>query len=102
MREEDESGFCKFFRSLPEKGDETVRIFDRGDYYSAHGEDAQFIAGSVSWHSFACTGGHTERLIGLQNHSCYTPFRSGTRSRIGDHDNHSLSQLLARRPLSFE
>jgi hypothetical protein len=48
MREEDESGFCKFFRSLPQKNEDTVRIFDRGDYYSAHGEDAQFIANSVS------------------------------------------------------
>jgi len=48
IKEEDESGFCKFFRNLPEKDDETVRIFDRGDYYSAHGEDAKFIANTVS------------------------------------------------------
>ena len=47
MREDDESGFCKFFRSLPHKNEDTVRIFDRGDYYSAHGEDAKFIANSV-------------------------------------------------------
>ena len=47
MREEDESGFCKFFRTLPESSEETIRIFDRGDYYSAHGEDAKFIANSV-------------------------------------------------------
>jgi hypothetical protein len=47
IKEEDESGFCKFFRNLPEKNDETVRIFDRGDYYSAHGEDAMFIANTV-------------------------------------------------------
>jgi DNA mismatch repair protein MSH2/vacuolar protein sorting-associated protein IST1 len=47
MREDDESGFCKFFRNLPQKSDDTVRIFDRGDYYSAHGDDAKFIADSV-------------------------------------------------------
>ncbi|KAK1916380.1 MutS-like protein [Pyrenophora teres f. teres] len=47
IKEEDESGFCKFFRNLSEKHDETVRIFDRGDYYSAHGEDAKFIANTV-------------------------------------------------------
>lgn len=47
LKEDDESGFCGFFRSLPQK-DYTVRIFDRGDYYSAHGEDAKFIANNVS------------------------------------------------------
>ncbi|KAI8938464.1 MutS-like protein [Plenodomus lindquistii] len=47
MQEEDETGFCKFFRNLPELGTETIRIFDRGDYYSAHGEDANFIASTV-------------------------------------------------------
>jgi DNA mismatch repair protein MSH2 len=48
MREEDESGFCKFFRNLPEKNSDTIRIFDRKEYYSAHGEDANFIANTVS------------------------------------------------------
>ncbi|KAF2274652.1 DNA mismatch repair protein [Westerdykella ornata] len=47
LKEEDESSFCKFFRNLPHKGNDTVRIFDRGDYYSAHGEDAKFIAATV-------------------------------------------------------
>lgn len=47
MREDDESGFCKFFRNLPNKDDDTIQIFDRGDYYSAHGEDAKFIANSA-------------------------------------------------------
>jgi len=56
MREEDESGFCKFFRNLPEKNAETIRIFDRGDYYSAHGDDANFIATTVSsgWRRINC------------------------------------------------
>lgn len=47
LREEDESSFCKFFRNLPQNNGDTVRIFDRGDYYSAHGEDAKFIANTV-------------------------------------------------------
>jgi hypothetical protein len=47
LKEEDESSFCKFFRNLPQKDGDTVRIFDRGDYYSAHGEDAKFIASTV-------------------------------------------------------
>ena len=47
LKEEDESSFCKFFRNLPQKED-TIRIFDRGDYYSSHGEDAKFIANHVS------------------------------------------------------
>jgi DNA mismatch repair protein MSH2 len=49
LKEEDDAGFCKFFRNLPEKDVDTVRIFDRGDYYSAHGDDAQFIAATVSY-----------------------------------------------------
>ncbi|ORY10211.1 DNA mismatch repair protein MSH2 [Clohesyomyces aquaticus] len=47
LKEEDETSFCRFFRNLPEKNADTVRIFDRGDYYSAHGEDAKFIASTV-------------------------------------------------------
>jgi DNA mismatch repair protein MSH2 len=49
LREDDESSFCKFFRNLS-PADDTVRIFDRGDYYSAHGEDAKFIANHVGMH----------------------------------------------------
>lgn len=43
----DELGFIKFFRALPVHDDENVRIFDRGDYYTAHGEDAEFVARTV-------------------------------------------------------
>ena len=49
LKEEDDAGFCRFFRNLPEQHSDTVRIFDRGDYYSAHGEDAKFIANNVSY-----------------------------------------------------
>jgi len=46
LKEEDESSFCRFFRTLTPQ-DDTVRIFDRGDYYSAHGADANLIANNV-------------------------------------------------------
>jgi len=48
---DDELGFIKFFRNLPAKEGtnpaDTIRIFDRGDWYTAHGEDATFIARTV-------------------------------------------------------
>lgn len=46
LKEEDETSFCKFFRNLAPR-DDTIRIFDRGDYYSSHGEDAIFISNHV-------------------------------------------------------
>ncbi|KAK5007024.1 MutS-like protein, partial [Elasticomyces elasticus] len=47
MKIDDEGGFIRFFRSLPTKDDDTVRIFNRGDWYSAHGEDAAYIARTI-------------------------------------------------------
>ncbi|QDS71889.1 MutS-like protein [Venturia effusa] len=47
LKIDDEGGFIKFFRNLESKGDECIRIFDRNDYYTAHGEDAVFIARTV-------------------------------------------------------
>lgn len=45
---EDEGGFIRTFRALPAKPDAaTIRIFDRGDFFSAHGEDADLIARSI-------------------------------------------------------
>ena len=44
---DDEHGFIRFFKSLPKVGDDTVRIFDRGDWYTSHGNDANFIAKTV-------------------------------------------------------
>ena len=45
---DDEVGFIKFFRALPAKDEETIRIFERGDFFTAHGDDATFIARTVS------------------------------------------------------
>ncbi|KAI0797257.1 DNA mismatch repair protein [Irpex lacteus] len=42
-------GFCSFFAKLPAKSPETgtIRLFNRGDYYSVHGPDAHYIATHV-------------------------------------------------------
>ncbi|EOO01996.1 putative dna mismatch repair protein msh-2 protein [Phaeoacremonium minimum UCRPA7] len=47
LKVDDEHGFIRFFKSLPALDDDTIRIFDRGDWYTAHGEDANFIARTV-------------------------------------------------------
>ncbi|TVY59220.1 DNA mismatch repair protein msh-2, partial [Lachnellula suecica] len=47
LKVDDEGGFIRFFKSLPSTSDDTIRIFDRGDYYTAHGENASFVARTV-------------------------------------------------------
>ncbi|KAI9894185.1 MAG: MutS-like protein [Vezdaea aestivalis] len=47
LKIDDEGGFIRFFRSLPVPDGETTRIFDRGDWYTAHGDDAVFVAQTV-------------------------------------------------------
>ncbi|KZT61654.1 DNA mismatch repair protein [Calocera cornea HHB12733] len=42
-----EVGFCQFFERLPKVAEGTVRLFDRTDYYSVHGEDAKYVAQHV-------------------------------------------------------
>ncbi|KXL44905.1 hypothetical protein M433DRAFT_67107 [Acidomyces richmondensis BFW] len=45
LKVDDEAGFIKAFNQLEsDKNKDTVRIFDRGDWLSAHGEDAFLIA----------------------------------------------------------
>lgn len=40
-------GFISFFNRLPPKRADTVRLFDRREFFSAHGPDAQYIATHV-------------------------------------------------------
>ncbi|SCU81568.1 LAMI_0B06832g1_1 [Lachancea mirantina] len=43
----EERGFYKRYATLPEKTSETIRIVDKGDYYTVVGQDALFVADSV-------------------------------------------------------
>ncbi|KPI44377.1 DNA mismatch repair protein msh-2 [Cyphellophora attinorum] len=49
LKVDDEGGFIRAYRQIPAKLDpgNTIRVLDRGDFYSAHGEDADFIARTV-------------------------------------------------------
>ncbi|KXT02100.1 hypothetical protein AC578_6663 [Pseudocercospora eumusae] len=45
LKVDDEAGFVKTFHQLEkEKPKDSIRIFDRGEFLSAHGDDAEFIA----------------------------------------------------------
>jgi len=47
LKVDDEIGFIRFYKSISSNDDETIRIFNRNDYYTAHGDDATFIARTV-------------------------------------------------------
>src|ERR1700753_4076795 len=59
LKVDDEGGFVRFFKSLPpaeglpdvayndQDTPSTLRVFDRGDYFTAHGPDARYIARTV-------------------------------------------------------
>ncbi|KAK0673709.1 putative DNA mismatch repair protein msh-2 [Cercophora samala] len=47
LKVDDEHGFIRYYKSLPKVDEDVIRIFDRGDWYTAHGEDANFIARTV-------------------------------------------------------
>ena len=42
-----EGAFCQFFRGMPTPSPGTLRLFDRSEFYSAHGDDALLIANLV-------------------------------------------------------
>lgn len=39
-----DDGFCSIIRKLPPTPAGTVRLFDRGDFFSAFGPDAYYVA----------------------------------------------------------
>jgi DNA mismatch repair protein MSH2 len=39
-----DTDFYVIYRKLPSKTAVTIRLFERGDYYTCHGDDALFIA----------------------------------------------------------
>ncbi|XP_056014068.1 DNA mismatch repair protein Msh2-like isoform X2 [Ostrea edulis] len=42
-----DQGFIVAYRTLPEKPSTTIRVFDRAEYYTVHGQDALFVAKEV-------------------------------------------------------
>ncbi|EOR04124.1 DNA mismatch repair protein msh-2 [Wallemia ichthyophaga EXF-994] len=40
-------GFAVFYKSMPNKLEGTIRLFDRGEFYSAYGDDANYVANTV-------------------------------------------------------
>ncbi|KAL0275389.1 UNVERIFIED_CONTAM: hypothetical protein PYX00_003247 [Menopon gallinae] len=39
-----ESAFLNYLKSLPQKSETTIRIFNRSEFYTVHGDDALFVA----------------------------------------------------------
>jgi DNA mismatch repair protein MSH2 len=97
LKVDDEQGFIKFFKALPVRDDDTVRIFDRGDFYTAHGDDASFIARTVSSHTHHYVQEEADFVTGLQNHIRPTTARPKRSHRppFGHNDYHSLPQFPA-------
>lgn len=60
--------FCAFHAKLPQNGDDTLRLFSRNagqdNFYSAHGDDALFVASQVF---------HTNSVIKLLGSQKFVP-----------------------------
>lgn len=46
-----QKGFLKFYEQMPKKQPTTVRIFDRGEFYSVHGKDDSELAANLIYKS---------------------------------------------------
>lgn len=66
LQVDDEGGFIKFYKNLPDSSDEAIRVFDRGDFYTAHGDNASFIARTVGTSCQRSVPALT--LTGIQNY----------------------------------
>jgi hypothetical protein len=42
-----EMSFISWFHKMTPKDDDTIRLFDRGDFFSVHGKDASLVAATV-------------------------------------------------------
>lgn len=99
LKVEDEPGFIRFFHNLAAKPDDTVRIFDRGDFYTAHGDDAVFIARTVCLYTPPLLRTVADIQVGLQNYVRPAPAWPRTRPRVRYPLHHRLPQLPTRSSL---
>ena len=90
---DDEVGFISFFRNLPIKDVETIRIFKRGtsgaDFYTAHGDDAAFIAMTVSELLSITQSTLLIQMTGLQDYLRSPPTGQDRHRFAVCHDDHN-------------
>ena len=86
LKIDDEVGFIKVYRQLEtDKAEDTVRIFDRSDWYSAHGDDAVLIARvQYKTTSVLKTLGRNDNLPSVtMTHTAYRSFLREAIFRLG-------------------